>query len=359
MLTLETTEERSALRIVLDHVFEAQEFKQFLWNELQKKLSAYTSEKNNFPTQLMEVVEGLWKEGLYALLLERLEVRRPNVEVRDFLAKYRRDLVAPAAESRTPAHAYQSFVMAGGRVFLGRRDFRMRLQSFGGEGQMRVLAIQGETKTGKTYSKDFLRFLHSFCKDKRPKIISLDVDTPVEKPADLITWIADEFGVANLPPKGPEQATRWIRTRVIPAIKQAVVADKGVSEWWLVLDGFRSDRYPEEIEMFISELQTALDYEMPEIRLLLINYRNVDTTYVPIDRTTGISLDDIMEFFRFANQQEGSPHSEKKLQEEARRAMQEAADENSGPEKKDEYLGQLSRKVTVAARRLFPKWMKV
>src|SRR4051812_47199743 len=102
MFTLETSQERNKLLGVLNDVFTPPEFKEFLLNDLEKKLTDYTSENKNFPEQLMEVVAGLWKQGFYPQLLVRLEAKRPNREVREFLAKYQVAPQAAAAGSQTP-----------------------------------------------------------------------------------------------------------------------------------------------------------------------------------------------------------------------------------------------------------------
>ena len=227
-----------------------------------------------------------------------------NLDLRTFLA--RNAAYDPAKQPQSPQNCFLSAFMRARRVFLKRDAFRDRLQKIGTPTESRVLAIDGERFTGKTYSRDFLSFLQQnepAWAGTRHQVHYIDMDKGVFEPEDLARVIGSRLGLApaTIPPDKGEQAAR----RIPDLIDWMVVGFQHAPAdcWWLVIDGFRVMVHPTATHDLIRALIDAVEHDVDNIRLILLNYKDfldIDTsTYILTEKIDPIDEQkDVPQFFR-------------------------------------------------------------
>jgi len=167
-----------------------------------------------------------------------------------------------------------SAFMKSGRVFCKRDDLRQNLRQIGALNQSRVLAIDGDRYTGKTYSREFLNFLRenepSWSGEQRE--IYVNMDDCVFEPEDLARIVGGRLGINSpMPPETGEQAPRRI-----PALVEWLangLDHSAARVWWLILDGFRIQVQPSATHDFIRALIDVVDRDQDKVRMILLNYK--------------------------------------------------------------------------------------
>jgi len=202
------------------------------------------------------------------------QVRNGNPQLQAFIAKY--PALDPTARPAPPVNHYDTTFFVARRVFLRRSEIRDLLKQLGGT-NTRVLRVNGERGTGKTYSKDFVGYLLQFDPARRTERNRLEY-VDLDKNGTDLQSVALRIGGAldldpqTLPPRSSadkEQDSRWL-----PDLYAWLVQGiKGGAHdvWWLVLDGF-VQTLPSEALDLIDMLGNFADVETTRLRLILLNY---------------------------------------------------------------------------------------
>ena len=195
--------------------------------------------------------------------------------------------------------------MRGRRVFLKRDRFREALQEIGAQENSRVLAIDGDRGTGKTYSREFLNFIREndpTWAGRDQRIIFIDMDDCAFDPERLAEVIGFRLGLdkKTMPSDTGEQAPRRV-----PALIEWLtdgIQRSAVELWWIILDGFRVQVHPKSTHDLIRALIDATDRDWDRARLLLINYEkflDMDVlVHILSEKIQPIERRDIENFFK-------------------------------------------------------------
>jgi hypothetical protein len=257
------------------------------------------------------------------------------------------------------ANHFQSIFMRGRRVFLKRPEFRRLLQLIGTSENSRVLAIDGDRCTGKTYSRDFLHFVGEaelVSKNAKHKISYVYLDDCAFEPESLALALGFKIGLkeTTLPQDRGEQAARRIPA-LVEWLGQGIQSEDGTDLWWLVLDGFRIQVHPSATHDLIRALIDATDREWDRVRLILINYArflDIDTSaYILCEETQPLERADVEEFFRHVYQLSNKQWDEASVQT-AVTFIYSQVDSEMARRQEQCRMKILSAALTIAAKKL-------
>jgi Effector-associated domain 1 len=245
------------------------------------------------------------------LIRGALSANPGNLELRKFVARYPEwdPTVNPAP---APGSYYHEVFMRGRRVFLKRDRFREALREIGAPGKSRVLAINGDRDTGKTYSREFLNFIREndpTWAGRDQRIIFIDMDKCAFDPENLAEVIGCRLGLDKqaMPSDKGEQAPRRIPS-LIEWLTDGIQRS-AVERWWIILDGFRVQIHPNATHDLIRALIDATDRDWDRARLLLVNYEKfLDSgilVYILSEKIEPIERPDIENFFKRVYEKSG------------------------------------------------------
>ena len=172
------------------------------------------------------------------------------------------------------ADPYDACVLLAERVFINRRGLRQMLRKLGAPVGPRVLIVNGERATGKTYTSHLISHLTTNLPGHKPPVY-VDLDTYHYTPVDLAEDIGRQMGMDlhdldTLPRQYDDQMPRWNQKLCTWVIRR--VASDPTSIWWFIFDGFRERELREETVDFIERLMGLVDKTVTRLRLILINY---------------------------------------------------------------------------------------
>jgi hypothetical protein len=322
-----------------------------------------------FPVLVARVVGAAQTQGWLPELIEATlgfhkEYKRTETPpiLAEFIEQHKR--LDPSRKPPTEENRYESLVMRGGRVFIGREDLRQKLKVIGTDTFSRVLVVNGAKCTGKTYSRYFLNHLKERQELHTERVVYVDLDKQVNKPEDLLKWIGDPLGLQSPPPRTAEQDARTWVPAVGNWVRGGLDAKKteGTEVWWFVLDGFSDKTHESTTYDLIRELATRADIDLGEVRLLLLNYGQRlggQHLYVNEEKIEEIGDKDVLGFLGKVNERTGKPYSEERLQIESTDIFAQVKMnmvQEQAPEQ--ERLCYISAQVTRKTRQLFPGWMQ-
>jgi hypothetical protein len=247
-------------------------------NQRRERVSAVAA----MPDVISAVVEAAEDEfWTPSLIAGACAARGGNPDLQAFIAGY--PALDPAQAPAAPVNHYEVTFFVGGRVFLCRSDLRKHLQLFGRGTNSRVLVVNGERGSGKTYSKDFVGYLLQFDPAKqteRNRLAYVDLDQYVTDLESLALKIGRALTLdpATIPRQSKadkEQDSRWLPDLYAWLCGGVNTGDHDV--WWLVLDGFRVQSLPPEALDLIDMLGNFADTETTRLRLILLNYPRPDS----------------------------------------------------------------------------------
>lgn len=299
---------RKELVDALVSAFDSQTFDRMLSDHLNIRRERLVTTAGAGLDQIVSKVVQIADERGWAIDLIRaaLTANPNNPNMAKFIAWNR--AYDPANQPAILQSCFLSVLMRSNRVFLRRDEFRDRLQEIGAPMAPRVLAIDGDRFTGKTYSRDFLTYLQENERTwagVKHVIHYIDMDTGVFEPEDLTRVIGRRLGLntSQIPPDKGEQASR----RIPDLVDWLVVGfeqNKEANFWWLVLDGFRNMKHPAATHDLIRALIEAVEHmDNNKVRLILLNYYNfldLDTLpYILTETIEPIDVQkDVPQFFR-------------------------------------------------------------
>ncbi len=257
-----------------------------------------------------------------------------------------------------PQNVFLSVFLRGQRVFFGREQLRQQLGLIGTPNQSRVLAIDGDRYTGKTYSWDFLSYLRENqpgWAGQQQRVVYINMDDCLFEPEELTTVIGRKLGldVSGVPGDKGEQAARrnpdlldWI---------SAGLADHAIDVLWLILDGFRVQVQPDATHDLIRLMINAAEHDQEKLRLILLNYKehlDPDSVYILTEEIEPFDEErDLPRFFRYIYTQSKRTFDQEDIQQSVDKVRQQVNAEvaKRGPEWR---MRLLSIGLTKAAKEL-------
>lgn len=208
-----------------------------------------------------------------------------------------------------PADPFEAcFIEPGPQPFINRKTLRQFLREIDTPGGFPLLAVNGLSKTGKSYSFQFIGYLKRRLSSYLLAWVDLKDEVYGEyKPEDLARDIADSFGwdVVSMPRRPstryPKELTRWM-------LGQSNRGDQPPRAV-IVLDGFHQPELYGETREFVQELIKQIAANTSQLRLVLLNYSDnlLPPGLPPIRKEplTVLSRPELSEFFTDLARQKG------------------------------------------------------
>ncbi len=217
-----------------------------------------------------------WTTNLIAGLMAQAPA---NAQVVSFLEAHP-DL-DPRGASPAIDH-YSAEMLVGGRLFLSRAELRRMLRDLGQGLSSRVLVVNGEPVTGKSFTHTFVRYVLEFDPPRhseRFRSVYLDLDQQgwtLETFAKQIAFALqiDPETIPARPPSDPEQDSRWL-----PQLFNWLcdgLTSASYPGCWLILDGFRVSLPAQAYDLIHMLAEFADVGGDGRLRLLLLNYPRAD-----------------------------------------------------------------------------------
>lgn len=189
-----------------------------------------------------------------------------------FISKY--PFYDPANPPPAPEPYQTTPYMLSRQILIDRENLRNALQELESDIGPRILVVNGERGSGKTYSSELIYYLAN---NSVPKhiVIYVDLDTQVQEPDAVVQFIAERIGrdTASIPGPEQEQKMRWALRLANWLTKQIISA--GPASYWFVFDGFRERTVLTETKELIEELAILAQTTLRQCRVVLINYTEV------------------------------------------------------------------------------------
>ncbi len=323
--------------------------------KLNKRLEDLTDTHQEFTTMLMEIIKKAKMEGWLLNLLDAAVADRPErQDLNDFVKKIKAEL-APAvlAAREDPFSAH--FLREGCRFpFIDREPIREAVRKLHNPlGERRVLLVDGNTGTGKTYIREYLNFLSKQLPSLKFCYIDLaDEYLPDYKACELIRSVASSFGAdtSRLPLQEAQEA-RWVRLLIEWLTEEAV---KKNETWWIVIDGLREINIRSDMQALINRMVKVIHQKDPRLRLVLLDCGGLER--LPLDalesvepiRINPVSKLDLVEFFRNLSKLYGRASTEDALDTLAQLILDQTTSSDSG-----HYMEQVRNEVVHAHEKVF------
>ena len=192
------------------------------------------------------------------------------------------------ARSRPPGMAadpYKALLLPGRRVMLDREKLRGCLAGLrGNQGVQgaRVLVVDGEAESGKSYSLQYIGYLAEV--ERNFSFTALDMErvprTDQNKvaPAGLVQAITQALlpDETPYPPPADGNYTTWIDQYCAWLAKQLTRQLPANAQRWLVIDSFRKVTVDQAAHDLIAMLAMHTYLELPMLRLVLLNYGDAE-----------------------------------------------------------------------------------
>jgi hypothetical protein len=350
-----TTGERAELHEVLQSAFPNQELLDMLVDQLERR-------PGNIPggtitarvLNLINLADGQgFLEKLLTTAAEQPE-QQDNIKLQavtdSLLKRIRERAGARWLESEDP---YQACFLHNSRPLVNRSTLRAAITALCSDEGIRVLVVNGDPISGKSYTLQYIVFLaDKFGNDR----VYIDIKDELQTsfgPDALARSIGLQLNLSpeeiRSIPASPQNA-RWvmdIRDWIIGASK------RNGALWWIILDGFDHPDLPPETHQLIEHLMLHVEKVKPPVRLVLLSYRRPiprdirrdikDETIAPIDRL------ELAEFFQRLYQLSNKTVTPDDLKQIVDKVL------DLVPAGDPERLYSLAEAVEKTAQRLFPR----
>lgn len=215
------------------------------------------------------------------------------------LTRIRERAAARWLESEDP---YQVAFLYAGRALINRRKLRTSIKDLCSNQGSRVLIVNGNPMSGKSYSMQYIAHLAEAFQDDRAYIdIKREIQTSFgpDALARSIGWqmkLSAE-DIQSIPVRQSQDA-RWvmeIRDWIIGA------SNRAGKRWWITLDGFDHPDLPPETQQMIEHLMLQIENVKPPLRLVLLSYQRPIPRdirrYIQSEAIGPIERDELTEFF--------------------------------------------------------------
>lgn len=222
------------------------------------------------------------EQGWMLTLLNGAVVHRPASAL---LRQARDRWVARSRPLGMAADPYKALLLPGRRVMLDREKLRGYLAGLhGNQGVQgaRVLVVDGEAESGKSYSLQYIGYLAEV--QKTFSFTALDMervprnDQNKVSPAGLVQAITQAL-LPDEPPYAPPadgNYTTWIDQYCAWLAKHLTRQLPANAQRWLVIDSFRKVTIDQAAHDLIVMLAMRTYLELPMLRLVLLNYGDAE-----------------------------------------------------------------------------------
>jgi effector-associated domain 1 (EAD1)-containing protein len=268
----------------------------------------------NLASGVMAVLE--WGNGYddYKTLLTKLRDMQPERSrtLRQLSADLLEQVTARSAASAAAAAAawyaspnpFGTCFVQGRAPFIDRGSLRTTVERDLRSGHCRVLVVNGDPGTGKTFSLRYLSYLASDLRAFGPAFRIASMDLKRKRSSQVDVQYVVETVIAQVgedPEKIPRQNgqnARW--GEVLAGWLDSKARDAG-QVWCIVLDGFDSPLLPDEVRSFINHLAERAMLGA-NLRVVLLSYPvqelPPDAVDITFEETLGIpTLTDLEDFF--------------------------------------------------------------
>lgn len=218
-----------------------------------------------YKTQVSSIVEAADGQGWLRTLVDRLVTGFPaRNEFKQVLAEI--DASVVQATAATP---FEEVLLAGGRPFANRRPLRTRLLELTSNGGASVLLVDGEPRSGKTFSY----YLINHAAPAQNFIVSRFKLGRLPEPDALADEILGRLSASeDLPKIGPQSAERWAWK--LADIIARVIQEKQKKRIF-IFDEFSDTPLPDGTTSLIVRLAQYADEELrPYLRVVLMRFRS-------------------------------------------------------------------------------------
>jgi hypothetical protein len=268
-----TPEQEEQVYNQLHDAYDPNSLSRMLSIKLGKRLEDVANVNQDFVTVVFSVVKKATAEDWLLSLLDAAAAFHPEQQaLTDFVAKFKAEL-APAGLTGTELNPFRAYFLRKGHrfPFVDRERLRDAVEEMHNPlGETRVLLVDGNTRTGKTYINEYLTFLSSQLASHKFYYIDLADDyLPDFRAGDLMTSIARRMGTEpkSVPPQEAQEA-RWSKLLVEWLISEAV---KKQETWWIVIDHLRKVNLRADMQALINRLVKEIDRTNPPVRLVLLD----------------------------------------------------------------------------------------
>ena len=303
-MSLLTGEEHAELHEVLESAFPNQESLDVLVDQLDRLPGNIPGD--TITARVFNLIRAAEAQGFLPKLL-MVAVQQPDQQDNIKLQAVVKKLLERIG-TRLPvyhllaANPHQSCFLHAGRVLINRSELRSELVDLCSDQGSRVLVVNGDPVSGKSYSMQYIAFLaDKFGHDRAYIDIKHEIYTTFgpDTLARRIGWQL-RFSVAEVQsiPTRQAQDARWATE-----IGDWII---GASKWdgtprWIVLDGFDHPDLPPETQHLIEYLMWQIETVKPPLRLVLLGYRKAIPRdirrYVRSEEITRIDRAELAEFF--------------------------------------------------------------
>jgi len=264
---------RIELHQALNDAFGTGEFRQLLV-AVNRRWDDFAGPLTTLPEAITQVIAKAEAQGWTADLLRAALASGPpanNPRLRAFFAN--NPEWDPANAQAAGIEPYKATVLKANRPFVGRKDLRECVPKLGVDTNSRILLVDGERRSGKTYTNNFLQFMGEY---KSCRVRYHDLDSESHTLERFAARLQEKLGLASpIPPKDTEQDARWAERLAAWILQNTVDAANG-TRLWLVLDGFREKEHERGVHDLIAKLGEMIDTtaasQADHFRLVLINY---------------------------------------------------------------------------------------
>jgi hypothetical protein len=194
-------------------------------------------------------------------------------------------------------------LLRGWRALVDRRRLRDALRTLNSPNGSRILIVDGDRFSGKTYSSQLISHMagpwdFSFVWTDLERLARTEPG-PISAAA-LGRDMAQQMGFIGMPDVGTEQDARWVRS-FCNWLTPLVDAER--ARRWIVIDSFGKALLSDGVHLLIQELALRIDQNLSRLRLVLLSYGDRDTLEamlggaVEYERIARIGARELTEFF--------------------------------------------------------------
>lgn len=295
---------RNDLVSALHDTFTPLLFEQMLLNRLHRRQYDIILDGGNYLAVLEAVVDTAnHQDWLYFLIKAAVEDQPLAPHLASFLKKYP-DLDPAAGPAPITDHV-MAHVLHGRRYFIDRKELRLALKDMRSDlPSTRLLVVNGERFTGKTWTRELISFLSEMTPKHRAVYVDLDKD--VYEALTLTKAIGQLMGmdITTIPKQEDEQKARWTQNLCGWIIAKI---NSGDITYWFVFDGVRERTLLPETKDWIDELavQVESNRNVPRSRVVLLDYKESlpfgISDYAGREEIKPIGRDELIDFFELMN----------------------------------------------------------
>jgi hypothetical protein len=313
-----TAEQYNFLAAALGQDFNLPRLEQMLQTQANRRLETIINPTGLSQTQIIDYVLKTAEAERWTWDLVRAardaNPNGPNIQA--FIARY--PFYNPATPPPAPDPYLTTPYLLSRQILIDRQNLRNALQELESDLGPRVLVVNGERASGKTYSSELIYYLAHNANPKHT-VIPVDLDTDVQEPDALVQFIADRMGRDSSTIPGPEQEQKMrLALRLANWLTNQII-NTGPSSYWFVFDGFRERTVLTETKALIEELAIRAHTTLRQCRVVLINYTEVLPARVRNaagrEQISQIGEQELVEFLKWFNRSNPPKYTEAELKE--------------------------------------------